>query len=114
MPPANGGTFQPLLHRNGTLRERLHSYTKRTLGAGGSMNEAVREKITTRTTAARLKGDEVVVEPLWQRTVDFLKNILSPLLRSVLTNCRKCALLSTDWIVLNCVAGESFSSWIVC
>lgn len=36
-----GGTFQPLLHRSGTLRERLHSYTKRTLGAGGSINEAV-------------------------------------------------------------------------
>ena len=43
MPPANGGTFQPLLHRSGTLRERLHSYTKRTLGAGGSINEAVSE-----------------------------------------------------------------------
>ena len=43
MPTANGGTFQPLLHRSGTLRERLHSYTKRTLGAGGSINEAVRE-----------------------------------------------------------------------
>ena len=42
MPPAHGGTFQPLLHRSGTLRERLHSYTKRTLGAGGSINEAVR------------------------------------------------------------------------
>ena len=42
MPPTNGGTFQPLLHRSGTLRERLHSYTKRTLGAGGSINEAVR------------------------------------------------------------------------
>lgn len=41
MPTNNGGTFQPLLHRSGTLRERLHSYTKRTLGAGGSINEAV-------------------------------------------------------------------------
>jgi hypothetical protein len=41
---ANGGTvtFQPLVHRTGTLRARLHSYTKRTLGAGGSINEAVR------------------------------------------------------------------------
>lgn len=44
MPLANGGTFQPLQHRTGTLRERLHSYTKRTLGAGGSINEAVRTK----------------------------------------------------------------------
>uniref|UniRef100_A0A7S2Y1J3 Mob1/phocein n=1 Tax=Entomoneis paludosa TaxID=265537 RepID=A0A7S2Y1J3_9STRA len=42
MPPgSHQGTFQPLLHRSGTLRERLHSYTKRTLGAGGSINEAV-------------------------------------------------------------------------
>jgi hypothetical protein len=41
MAPAHSGTFQPLLHRSGTLRERLHSYTKRTLGAGGSINEAV-------------------------------------------------------------------------
>ena len=39
---AHNGTFQPMLHRSGTLRERLHSYTKRTLGAGGSINEAVR------------------------------------------------------------------------
>ena len=42
------GTFQPLQHRSGTLRERLHSYTKRTLGAGGSMNEAVREPVWQR------------------------------------------------------------------
>ena len=42
MAPVQGGTFQPLRHRSGTLRERLHSYTKSTLGAGGSMNEAVR------------------------------------------------------------------------
>jgi hypothetical protein len=42
MPPVQGGgTFQPLQHRSGTLRERLHSYTRRTLGAGGSINEAV-------------------------------------------------------------------------
>ena len=41
MAPAHSGTFQPLQHRSGTLRERLHSYTKRTLGAGGSINEAV-------------------------------------------------------------------------
>jgi hypothetical protein len=41
-PPSHSGTFQPLQHRSGTLRERLHSYTKRTLGAGGSINEAVR------------------------------------------------------------------------
>ena len=37
----HGGTFQPLQHRSGTLRDRLHAYTKRTLGAGGSLNEAV-------------------------------------------------------------------------
>jgi hypothetical protein len=42
MPSHSSGTFQPLLHRSGTLRERLHSYTKKTLGAGGSINEAVR------------------------------------------------------------------------
>lgn len=41
MAPVASGTFQPLQHRSGTLRERLHSYTKRTLGAGGSINEAV-------------------------------------------------------------------------
>jgi MOB kinase activator 1 len=41
MAPAHTGTFQPMVHRSGTLRERLHSYTKRTLGAGGSINEAV-------------------------------------------------------------------------
>lgn len=41
-PPTHGGTFQPLQHRSGTLRDRLHSYTKSTLGAGGSINEAVR------------------------------------------------------------------------
>jgi len=41
MAPAPSGTFQALKHRSGTLRERLHSYTKRTLGAGGSFNEAV-------------------------------------------------------------------------
>jgi len=28
-------------HRSGTLRERLHGYTRQTLGAGGSINEAV-------------------------------------------------------------------------
>ena len=38
---ASMGTFQPLRHRSGTMRDRLHNYTKRTLGAGGSMNEAV-------------------------------------------------------------------------
>jgi len=42
MAPSHAGTFQPLQHRSGTLRERLHSYTKSTLGAGGSINEAVR------------------------------------------------------------------------
>jgi len=42
--PSSSGTFQPLRHRSGTMRDRLHGYTKRTLGAGGSMNEAVREK----------------------------------------------------------------------
>lgn len=41
MAPASTGTFQPLRHRSGTMRERLHSYTKRTLGAGGSYNDAV-------------------------------------------------------------------------
>eukprot|EP00566_Odontella_aurita_P016683 CAMPEP_0113545908 /NCGR_PEP_ID=MMETSP0015_2-20120614/11520_1 /TAXON_ID=2838 /ORGANISM="Odontella" /LENGTH=254 /DNA_ID=CAMNT_0000446321 /DNA_START=23 /DNA_END=786 /DNA_ORIENTATION=- /assembly_acc=CAM_ASM_000160 len=39
--PSGSGTFQPLRHRSGTMRDRLHGYTKRTLGAGGSMNEAV-------------------------------------------------------------------------
>jgi hypothetical protein len=39
--PATGGTFQPLRHRSGTLRDRLHGYTKQTLGAGGSLNDAV-------------------------------------------------------------------------
>ena len=39
--PTGAGTFQPLRHRSGNMRERLHGYTKRTLGAGGSMNEAV-------------------------------------------------------------------------
>jgi hypothetical protein len=39
--PSSSGTFQPLRHRSGTMRDRLHGYTKRTLGAGGSMNEAV-------------------------------------------------------------------------
>jgi len=41
MAPASTGTFQPLRHRSGTMRERLHAYTKRTLGAGGSYNDAV-------------------------------------------------------------------------
>lgn len=41
LPPSNGGTFQPLRHRSGTMRDRLHGYTKRTLGAGGSVTEAV-------------------------------------------------------------------------
>ncbi|EED88017.1 predicted protein [Thalassiosira pseudonana CCMP1335] len=40
-PPSHGGTFQPLRHRSGTLRDRLHGYTKQTLGAGGSLNDAV-------------------------------------------------------------------------
>mmetsp|Transcript_14425 Transcript_14425/g.23850 ORF Transcript_14425/g.23850 Transcript_14425/m.23850 type:complete len:226 (+) Transcript_14425:78-755(+) len=39
--PSSGGTFQPLRHRSGTMRDRLHSYTKRTLGAGGSIHQAV-------------------------------------------------------------------------
>jgi hypothetical protein len=39
---SSSGTFQPLRHRSGTMRDRLHAYTKRTLGAGGSINEAVR------------------------------------------------------------------------
>jgi MOB kinase activator 1 len=38
----HNNTFTPVQHRSGTLRDRLHSYTKRTLGAGGSMNDAVR------------------------------------------------------------------------
>lgn len=40
--PSAGGTFQPLRHRSGTMRDRLHGYTKRTLGAGGSVTEAVK------------------------------------------------------------------------
>jgi hypothetical protein len=40
--PSAGGTFQPLRHRSGTMRDRLHAYTKQTLGAGGSVTEAVR------------------------------------------------------------------------
>ena len=39
--PSGAGTFQPLRHRSGTLRDRLHGYTKQTLGAGGSLNDAV-------------------------------------------------------------------------
>lgn len=39
--PTGAGTFQPLRHRSGTLRDRLHGYTKQTLGAGGSLNDAV-------------------------------------------------------------------------
>lgn len=35
------GTFQPMTHHSGTLRDRLHGYTRRTLGAGGSVNDAV-------------------------------------------------------------------------
>lgn len=35
------GTFQPLRHRSGTLRDRLHGYTRQTLGAGGSLDDAV-------------------------------------------------------------------------
>jgi hypothetical protein len=41
MAPTSTGTFKPLRHRSGTMRERLHSYTQRTLGAGGSYNDAV-------------------------------------------------------------------------
>ena len=41
MAPTSTGTFEPLRHRSGTMRERLHAYTKRTLGAGGSYNDAV-------------------------------------------------------------------------
>jgi len=41
IPNNGGGTFQPLRHRSGTMRDRLHGYTKRTLGAGGSVTEAV-------------------------------------------------------------------------
>ena len=37
----NTGTFQPLRHRSGTLRDRLHGYTRQTLGAGGSLDDAV-------------------------------------------------------------------------
>mmetsp|Transcript_3758 Transcript_3758/g.5877 ORF Transcript_3758/g.5877 Transcript_3758/m.5877 type:complete len:224 (-) Transcript_3758:1232-1903(-) len=39
--PSSGGTFQPMRHRSGTMRDRLHAYTKRTLGAGGSIHQAV-------------------------------------------------------------------------
>jgi hypothetical protein len=38
---SNMNTFQPMQHRSGTMRDRLHAYTKRTLGAGGSVSEAV-------------------------------------------------------------------------
>jgi len=41
LAPTSSGTFQPLKHRSGTLRDRLHGYTKQTLGAGGSINDAV-------------------------------------------------------------------------
>jgi len=34
-------TFAPAKHRHGSLRERLLAYTKRTLNAGGSLNDAV-------------------------------------------------------------------------
>jgi len=30
-----------MTHQTGTLRDRLHSYTRRTLGSGGSVNDAV-------------------------------------------------------------------------
>lgn len=43
LPNSGSGTFQPLKHRSGTLRDRLHGYTKQTLGAGGSINDAVSE-----------------------------------------------------------------------
>ena len=39
--PHHSGTFQPLRHRSGTLRDRLHGYTRQTLGAGGSLDDAV-------------------------------------------------------------------------
>ena len=39
--PSGRDTFQKFHHRSGTLRDRLHNYTKRTLGAGGSVTEAV-------------------------------------------------------------------------
>ena len=41
MASSSTGTFKPLRHRSGTMRERLHSYTQRTLGAGGSYSDAV-------------------------------------------------------------------------
>ena len=46
IPNNGGGTFQPLRHRSGTMRDRLHGYTKRTLGAGGSVTEAVSFVVT--------------------------------------------------------------------
>ena len=48
MPASSTGTFQPLRHRSGTMRERLHAYTKRTLGAGGSYNDAVGSALSDR------------------------------------------------------------------
>lgn len=39
--PTSGDTFQAIRHRSGTLRDRLHGYTKQTLGSGGSINDAV-------------------------------------------------------------------------
>ena len=59
---ASMGTFQPLRHRSGTMRDRLHNYTKRTLGAGGSMNEAVSsslEFVCVVSTAFRFVGGEI-------------------------------------------------------
>lgn len=35
------GSFKPLKHRPGTLRNRLHSITAGTLGAGGAIHQAV-------------------------------------------------------------------------
>ena len=37
----NSSTFQPLRHRSGSFRDRLHGYTKRTLGSGGTLYDAV-------------------------------------------------------------------------
>ncbi|GMI02467.1 hypothetical protein TrLO_g42 [Triparma laevis f. longispina] len=38
---SSSNTFQPLRHRSSTFMNRLHAYTQRTLGSGGTLYEAV-------------------------------------------------------------------------
>ena len=40
-PRSSSNTFQPLRHRSSTFMNRLHAYTQRTLGSGGTLYEAV-------------------------------------------------------------------------